>query len=244
MKARTPFSEKEILFLRQNADRLTAPEIAVELGRNRNVILSKASAMGIKLKSYYIKRDRSKAKVGEVFGELTATGRHRRGNRNGRNGVDVELVCPHGGSKFVQLTGVRRGLINSCRRWRSQCPMFRMRGTPEYKTVYKHFRNICLKKCSNYEGMPFFDGWNPDKGGSFLIGAIWIIDNLGKRPSGTTMHIVDHAKGFVPGNLEWTHPRRQTNQQMFRIIAQQRHEIKNLKRQLVEAQQVLALYEN
>ena len=92
-----------------------------------------------------------------------------------------------------------------------------------------------------YDGMPFHDAWNPDKGGSYKAGGQWIIDNLGCRPDGCTLHIIEHAKGFVPGNLEWTHPKRQVNQQMFKIIAQQRHQIKQLNRQLVEARQILAL---
>jgi len=39
----------------------------------------------------------------------------------------------------------------------------------------------------------------------------------------------------------WATPKKQNNQQMYKIIAQQRHHIKKLKRQLIEAQQVLAL---
>jgi hypothetical protein len=80
----------------------------------------------------------------------------------------------------------------------------------------------------NYKGMPFFGGWNPDEGGSYRSAAVWIAVNLGKRPKGSTLHIIYHANGFVPGNLEWTHPRKQSNQQMFKIIAQQRHRIKEL----------------
>lgn len=32
----------------------------------------------------------------------------------------------------------------------------------------------------------------------------------------------------MPGNLEWAYPRRQNNQQMFKIIAQQKHKLKHL----------------
>jgi hypothetical protein len=52
--------------------------------------------------------------------------------------------------------------------------------------------------------MPFFDGWNPDKGGSINAGEKWILENLGKRPSKRhDLHIVDRRLGFVPENLAW-----------------------------------------
>ena len=84
--------------------------------------------------------------------------------------------------------------------------------------------------------MPFYDKWNPDKGGSFKAAEKWIIENLGKHPEGTTLHIIHQDIGFVPGNLEWTHPRKQSNQQMYKIIAQQRHRILELEAQLKEPQ--------
>jgi hypothetical protein len=77
----------------------------------------------------------------------------------------------------------------------------------------------------NYEGMPFCDAWNPDKGGSFLAGGQWIRDNLVKPLGRISLHVVDPLKGFVPGNLEWTHPVKQIREQMHKIIARQRHQI-------------------
>jgi hypothetical protein len=107
----------------------------------------------------------------------------------------------------------------------------------ELSSVRRHHCSIFNPKhpsYNHYKGMPFYDGWNPDKGGSFNLAEKWIIENLGKRPLGSTMHIVNHESGFTPGNLEWTHPRKQNNQQMFKIIAQQRHRIKELEKQLSE----------
>lgn len=112
----------------------------------------------------------------------------------------------------------------------------------EYIVVSSHHYSIFKSKQlsqKNYKGMPFFDGWNPDKGGSFQAGADWIIEILGKRPNGATLHIINHELGFVPDNLEWTHPRKQCNQQMFKIIAQQHHEIKVLKERILELEQLL-----
>ena len=107
--------------------------------------------------------------------------------------------------------------------------------TPEYMTVRGHFYYIFNPDCKsykNYKGMPFFDEWNPEKGGSWLAGAKWILKNLGARPKGCSMHIVEHEKGFVPGNLEWALPNKQTSRQMFRIIANLKHRIKELEQKL------------
>jgi hypothetical protein len=78
---------------------------------------------------------------------------------------------------------------------------------------------------NNYEGVPFEDTWNPEKGGSFRAGGNWIIANLGKRPEGCSLHIIPNGKGFVPGNLVWTYLKGQTADQMFKIIARQKHQI-------------------
>lgn len=109
--------------------------------------------------------------------------------------------------------------------------------TPEYQTVHGHCRWIQGhgKNKIHYAGMPFFDKWNPKKGGSYAEGAKWIIENLGKRPKKGSIHVVDHGKGFVPGNLEWASRSKQSNQQMFRIIAQLKHRIKQLEQQLSDS---------
>lgn len=74
----------------------------------------------------------------------------------------------------------------------------------ERESVRGHHYFICRRTRPSYVGLSFFDGWNPDKGGSFKAGAQWIIENLGKRPSKRhDLHIVDRRIGFVPGNLAW-----------------------------------------
>lgn len=104
-------------------------------------------------------------------------------------------------------------------------------GHPELQSVANHRYAICSRKSKRkvYRGLPFYKAWDPARGGSYRAGEQWIIQNLGKRPKSTTLHIIDHEKGFVPGNLEWTHPRKQNNQQMFKIIAQLKHKIRLLK---------------
>lgn len=101
---------------------------------------------------------------------------------------------------------------------------------PEFYSVRQHYYFIKNRGKSRitYQGMKFHDAWCPEKGGSYQSGADWIIANLGKRPKGTTLHIIDHEKGFVPGNLEWTGRKKQTNQQAAKIIAQLKHRIREL----------------
>jgi hypothetical protein len=77
---------------------------------------------------------------------------------------------------------------------------------PEYRTVWQHYRWIFTNdiKYRTYWGMPFYDKWNPKKGGSYQVGAKWIMENLGKRPGENySLDIIKHDRGFVPGNLRW-----------------------------------------
>ena len=77
---------------------------------------------------------------------------------------------------------------------------------PEYATVASHFKSIFGHNPSDksYWGMPFFDGWNPNKGGSYQAGAKWIIENLGEKPGPEySLDIIKHEIGFMPGNMRW-----------------------------------------
>lgn len=77
----------------------------------------------------------------------------------------------------------------------------------EYRTVVAHHYYILKSKNpkhKNYKDMPFFENWNPAQGGYLWKGAEWIIKNLGPKPGPQwSMDIIDHQKGFVPGNLRW-----------------------------------------
>jgi hypothetical protein len=109
------------------------------------------------------------------------------------------------------------------------------RGTPELRTVMFHHWCIFTSDCPDrhtYKGMPFHDDWNPQKGGSYDAAVDWIVENIGKKseqPKGSSLHVVEHSLGFVPGNLEWATAKKQTAQQMYKIIANQRNEITRLK---------------
>jgi hypothetical protein len=116
---------------------------------------------------------------------------------------------------------------NKCKKWR--------KNNPERVSVANHWFYIFGSGNPSYAGMPFFDGWNPEKGGSFGEGARWIVSALGKRPQGCSLHIVRHDLGFVPGNLVWSEPSEQSHQQLRKIAARQRLEILSLKEQLATA---------
>lgn len=114
------------------------------------------------------------------------------------------------------------------------------KSNPEFYTVKAHYAMIFTNndpRLHNYKQMPFFDGWNPKKGGSFKAGGDWIIDNIGRKPkeSGWSLHIVNHELGFVPGNLEWASKRKQAAEQMFKIIARQKNRIRELEEALEKA---------
>ena len=96
------------------------------------------------------------------------------------------------------------------------------KSNPAYETVRNHYRVIfCTSAASHksYVNMPFFDDWNPDKGGEFWRGAKWILDNLGPRPEGTwQMDVIEHAKGFIPGNLRWAQLKTQSKNKQHRWL--------------------------
>jgi hypothetical protein len=179
-----------------------------------------------KLSKYFMHQNLPKR--GELFGVLKVTGKFKT-----KGGYKFyEVVCPHGFSKFKKASELRYGRTKSCRFWEG-CPAYRLaQVSPEFVTVKSHYYCIFVskhKKDKTYKGVHFHDGWNPKKGGSFYEGYKWIIDNIGKRPKNASLHIIDHEKGFAPGNLEWATSRKQSNQQMYKIIAQLKHQIRKFR---------------
>src|ERR1700722_687421 len=74
--------------------------------------------------------------------------------------------------------------------------------------------------------MPFYPEWNPTVCGSYDVAEKWILDNLGKGPAGSSLHIINPVVGFWPGNLEWASPSKQSRQQLHKIVAQQKHALR------------------
>lgn len=166
-------------------------------------------------------------KEGREFGSLITTGKVKikQGTRY------VEVVCKHGNSNFILKHALISGKTKSCKQWK-KCPKFSRK--PEYSTVISHIYYI-NNEHSSYKGMPCYDEWNPKKGGSYEAGYNWIVENLGKRPKGRTLDIIKHEKGFVPGNLRWAPPKRQTTNKMFKRIADLETQNQNLVELLKES---------
>ena len=124
----------------------------------------------------------------------------------------------------------RAALAKKSKKWNEE--------NKEHASVRSHHYNIFKStdpKLRTYKGMPFFDAWNPDKGGSFKAGGDWIIANLGKRPEGkVSLDVIHHEIGFVPGNLRWSERKGQNSNQMHKIIAQLKHENNRLKLLIAE----------
>jgi hypothetical protein len=75
---------------------------------------------------------------------------------------------------------------------------------PEYSVVLTHQMMICRSTAHRhryYKGVPFYDGWRAENGGSPAKGMHWILKNLGPKPEGAHLHMVplsQGGKGFGP----------------------------------------------
>lgn len=97
----------------------------------------------------------------------------------------------------------------------------------EYRTVAAHYHWI-QNGVSTYKEMPFFDGWNPTKGGSYRAGAYWIAETLGRRPDKKyQLHIIDRMVGFVPGNLIWVPQDKHRREEMIYKLLLEVQTLKN-----------------
>jgi hypothetical protein len=86
-----------------------------------------------------------------------------------------------------------------------------------------------------YKGMPFEPRWDPRKGGSYLVGEKELLSTIGPKPYKTaSLHVVHHDKGIILGNLVWATKQIQNCEQMYKIIANLRHENAFLRKQLTE----------
>lgn len=113
------------------------------------------------------------------------------------------------------------------------------RGSHIRRSIWQHHYDIFKSKRHDkryYKGMPFFDPWNPDKGGSFDGGEQWLLEHIGDKPTlNSSLHIIRHELGFVPGNICWATPQVQNQEQLFKRLAYLEMEVKILDkvRQLV-----------
>ena len=149
--------------------------------------------------------------------KLTSRHKHRHGTHT------RWIVEQRGDTKPVLAYALING-INKGKNWKSGYSSAGGGKTrPEYRTMQNHYHRIAhpnnQKSWQVYAGMPFHPEWDPREGGALWKGAKWIIDTLGERPSPKwTLDIVEHGKGFVPGNLRWALHRTQTENQRHKHL--------------------------
>ena len=154
--------------------------------------------------------------IGMVFSHLIVK---RRGRPIGENNMTVWIVADiyNGKERAVRAASLLNGSIIG-----KDSLNLLSRHKPEYNTVQNHWKFVFDPRNPaflRYKDMPFCDDWNPRKGGDYRKGVKWILENLGKRPGPEwSMDIIEHAKGFMPGNLRWAKRSIQTLNQQHRIL--------------------------
>lgn len=123
----------------------------------------------------------------------------------------------------VQLTVFANQLITGRCSGKRELHGFSKTHLAIYSTVRNHWRWITTINDPNhakYAGMPFESSWNPDLHlGRLGAGVQWILENLGPKPGPNwSLDIIEHEKGFVPGNLRWAEHRTQRDNQRYRKL--------------------------
>lgn len=157
--------------------------------------------------------------IGQTFGRLTVVGDgSRRGHR-----ILWRCVCVCGKEREVEGYSLYMGRTKSCGCFKTEAAKnrcgakshaFKHGGTiSKYSYIYRtwtaHLRNILSEKAKYhkyYKNMPIFPEWDRTflKNSAYLHFEKYILETLGPRPGKEwSLDIIDHTKGFVPGNLRW-----------------------------------------
>lgn len=86
----------------------------------------------------------------------------------------------------------------------------RGRTSPEYTSIVNHWHWIFNPKRRNhrsYKNMVFYDAWNPDKGGAWIVGLQWMRKHMPRPGLRYQLHVLKTKKyphGFFgPGGIVW-----------------------------------------
>jgi hypothetical protein len=97
----------------------------------------------------------------------------------------------------------------------------------EYATVRGHWRvrfNPNNKQHVSYKHMRLCDEWNPNKGGSFIAGTLWIENNLPCPGQGYELHVIKSTKYshgyFGPGGIVWRHKMDRHDQYVLDLVCE------------------------
>lgn len=93
-------------------------EVTCAHGITKWVRLRNTSPGYVRWKQYFEKRRQDYLpKKGEIFGELTATGRHRyRRKKSGR--PEAEVICRHNRKRYIRVGNLKSGNTASCLQWK------------------------------------------------------------------------------------------------------------------------------
>jgi len=101
-----------------------------------------------------------------------------------------------GGKRLVKAASLFNGRargINAAKRSGLGSKMDKFGKTyPEYSTVRSHYNS--QKTNPSYKNMKFYDGWNPDKGGSIIEGARWLLRYRPKPDPNHQLHVLKPKK--------------------------------------------------
>lgn len=158
-----------------------------------------------------VDRRKHVVEVGQVFGNLTVietdlhlpTIRTDRRSRVGERAVRVRCVC--GNERLVKLTNLvsPKSSIQSCR----SCGRT-LRGTAQTESVYYNLWRNIRNRCTD----PNYPGYAQYGGRGVVLSPEWIefedfrdgvIEDIGPRPTGTTLGRIEPDGDYAPGNVCW-----------------------------------------
>jgi hypothetical protein len=90
-----------------------------------------------------------------------------------------------------------------------------------YTSVLNHRRYI-KNGDGSYKGMPFHKAWGKRP---FLAPAQIIKDIGAASNKNFSLDVIDHVKGFVPGNLQWSEPKGQSFNKMAKKVSRLRKQL-------------------
>lgn len=158
-----------------------------------------------------VDRRKHVVEVGQVFGNLTVIEtdlrlpnvRQDRKSRVGERAAMVRCVC--GDERLVKLTNLvsPKSSIQSCR----SCGV-QFRGTARTESVYYNLWRNTRNRCTD----PNYPGYSKYGGRGIAIAPEWaefeefrdgLIEDIGPRPTGTTLGRIDADGHYEPGNVCW-----------------------------------------
>lgn len=142
--------------------------------------------------------------TGAKFNMLTLLDCDR--EKNAENRIIALFLCDCGKSKKLPVGRVKSGVVRSCGCIVGKDKKHGMHGSRTYES-WSSAKNRCMCETSkDYpryggKGITFYQPWAD----SFDL----FLQDMGKRPGGTSLDRKDNTKGYYPGNCKWSTPTEQ-----------------------------------